>query len=154
MAGYGGWQGWQARGPRAPKPPLYGIWTIETMTIDGVERAPLVTDYERWRRVIVQSATSILFWRMDDTTLQYGAKVDAAAKTIALTIAPPPGTPPSPTGASVGALTYNQTGADRLVFDGTVGQHAVHMDTRLADHTRFPLLTRGFHWVQEFPFNR
>ena len=27
-----------------------------------------VADYERWRRVIVQNAASITFWRMDDTT--------------------------------------------------------------------------------------
>jgi hypothetical protein len=144
MIGYGGWQGWQTRGPNAPKPPLYGIWTIEKMTIDGVERAPLITDDERWRRVIVQNAVSIAFWRMDDTVLQYGAKVDTAAKTIALTS----GT------AAAGTLTYNQAAADRLVFDGTAGRHVVHLDTRLVDHTRFLLLSRGFHWVQEFPFNR
>jgi hypothetical protein len=146
MAIYGGWQGWQ-RGPGAPKPPLYGIWTIEKMRIDGIERAPLVTDSERWRRVVVQSAAGIAFWRMDDTVLQYAAKVDPAAKTIALTTAPVNGT-------AAGTLTYAQAAADRLVFDGTVGTHAVHMDTRLVDHTRFLLLSRGFHWVQEFPFNR
>jgi hypothetical protein len=144
MAAHGGWQGWQTRGPAAPKPPLYGIWTIEKMTIDGVERAPLVTDDERWRRVVVQNATGIAFWRMDDTVLQYTSKVDTAARTIAL----------SGTGTPAGTLKYTQTAADRLVFDGTVGQHAVHMDTRLVDHTKFLLISRGFHWVQEFPFNR
>jgi hypothetical protein len=155
MAGYGSWQGWQTRGPGAPKPPLYGIWTIETMTIDGVERAPLVTDAARWRRVIVQSATGIIFWRMDDTPEPFSAKVDTAARTIALTTAPPPGVPPSTfKGAAVGTLSYSQAGADRIVFDGTIGQHAVHMDTRLVDHSKFLLLSRGFHWVQEFPFNR
>lgn len=144
MAGYSGWRGWQTRRPDAPKPPLYGIWTIEKMTIDGVERAPLITDEERWRRVIVQNATGIAFWRMDDSLVQYTAKVDPAAKTMALMV----------TGTPAGTLKYRQTGADQLVFDGTVGQHAVHMDTRLVDHTRFSLLSRGFHWVQEFPFNR
>jgi len=34
MIGYSAWQGWQ-RGPAAPKPQLYGIWSIEKMTIDG-----------------------------------------------------------------------------------------------------------------------
>jgi hypothetical protein len=147
MAAYGARQSWQTRRPGAPKPPLYGIWTIETMTNDGVERAPLVTDNERWRRLIVQNATGVAFWRMDDTVLQYAAKVDTAAKTIALTTAPTNGT-------AAGTLTYSQPAADRVVFDGTVGQHAVHMDTRLVDHTKFLLLSRGFHWVQEFPFNR
>jgi hypothetical protein len=147
MAGYSARQSWRTRGPGAPKPPLYGIWAIETMTVDGVERAPLVTDDQRWRRVVVQNATGIAFWRMDDTVLQYSARVDTAAKTIALTTAPTNGT-------AAGTLTYNQTAVDRLAFHGRVGQHAVHMDTRLVDHTKFLLLSRGFHWVQEFPFNR
>ena len=146
MAAYGGWQGWK-RFPGAAKPPLYGIWTIGKMTIDGVEHPPLTTDPERWRRVIVQNANSISFWRMDDTPLQFTAKVDTAAKTIALTTTPTNGT-------AAGTLTYNQTEADRLVFDGTVGPRAVHMETRRVDHTQFLLLSRGFHWVQEFPFNR
>jgi len=141
-----GWQGWQ-RGPAAPKPPLYGIWNIERMTIDGVERAPLVTDDERWRRVVVQNAATISFWRMDDTVLQYSARVDTTGKDIALTTVPFKG-------EAVGTLTYTQAAADRLVFDGTVGKRAVHMETRLVDHTRFLLLSRGFHWVQETPFNR
>ena len=147
MAFYGTWQGWQTRGPAAPKPPLYGIWTIEKMTIDGAERPPLITDEERWRRVVVQNAAGIAFWRMDDTVLQYSSKVDTGARTIALSTAPA-------NGSGAGTLAYNQTAADRLVLDGTVGPHAVHMETRLVDHTRFLLLSRGFHWVQEFPFNR
>jgi hypothetical protein len=117
------------------------------MTIDGVEHPPLTTDPERWRRVIVQNANSISFWRMDDTPLQFTAKVDTAAKTIALTTTPTNGT-------AAGTLTYNQTEADRLVFDGTVGPRTVHMETRRVDHTQFLLISRGFHWVQEFPFNR
>ena len=144
MAFYGSWRGWQTRGPAAPKPPLYGIWTIEKMTIDGVERPPLITDEERWRRVIVQNAAGIAFWRMDDTVQQFAAKVDTAAKTIALSV----------TGTPAGTLRFTQTAADRLVFDGTAGQRAVHMETRLVDHTQFLLLSRGFHWVQEFPVNR
>ena len=143
MAAYGGWQGWK-RFPGAAKPPLYGIWTIETMTIDGVERPPLITDVERPRRVIVQNGTGLAFWRMDDTVQQYTAKVDTAAKTIALSV----------TGTPAGTLKYAETAADRLVFDGTAGVHAVHMETRRVDHTQFLLMSRGFHWVQEFPFNR
>ena len=55
------------------------------MTIDGHTRSPLVTDYGRWRRVIFQNPTAITFQRMDDTFLGYGAKIDMAAKTIAVT---------------------------------------------------------------------
>jgi hypothetical protein len=145
---WGGYQsgvaGFATRGPNAPKPPLYGIWKIDRMTIDGVERSPLVTDYERWRRVIIQSPTTVAFWRMDDTFFYLGSKVDTGAKTVALSR----GT------SAAGSLTFQQPAADQLVFDGAIDNHKIHMETSLVDHTKFMLLSRGFNWIQEFPFNR
>jgi hypothetical protein len=70
--------------------------------------------------------------------------VDAAAKTIALTR----GT------ASAGNLTFDQPSPERLVFDGTIDGHKIHMDTRYLDHDKFLIRSRGFNWVQELPFNR
>jgi hypothetical protein len=144
MQGYGAMQSTGQYGQYAPKPPLYGIWTVEKMNIDGVERAPLITDYDRWRRVIVQNAASIQFWRMDDTVLAYGKKLDETAHTITLTRGKD----------NIGTLSYQQTAPDILVFDGTIDTHAIHMETRLFDHNKMLLKTRGFNWVQEQPFNR
>jgi hypothetical protein len=39
------------------------------------------------------------------------------------------------------------------MLDGTMDGHTVHMGLRRTD-TSFLLVTRGFHWVQEYPFNR
>ncbi len=142
--GYGIWQTWKTSGPHASKPPLYGIWTVEKMTIDGVERAPLVTDYDRWRRVIVQRANAMIFWRMDDSNFTLTTALDQAAQSLALKRGE----------AAAGALAFQQPAPDQLILDGTVDGHALHMETRLFDHTQMLLLTRGFHWVQEFPFNR
>jgi hypothetical protein len=132
-------------GAGAPKPPLYGIWTVEKMEENGIERAPLVTDYGRWRRVIVQNATTMMFWRMDDTFVGFPAKVDPAARSIALTSADK---------QSIGALTYAQPTPDVLVLDGDLNGRKVHLETRLFDKNRFLLLSTGFHWIQERPFNR
>jgi hypothetical protein len=144
MAGYGASKGWEVRSPNAPKPPLYGIWTIDTMVIDGFERSPLVTDYDRWRRVIVRDATTMAFWRMDDTFLLLGAKVNAGAKTVYL----------SRGKDAAGTLKFEQPSQDLLIFDGTVDNHKLHMKTQRVDHSKFLLVSRGFHWVQENPFNR
>ena len=144
MSGYGASRVWAERGPSAPKPPLYGIWAIDTMLIDGVERLPLITDYDRWRRVVVTNGASIVFWRMDDTSLSIGSKVNKEAKTIALTRGK----------EEAGDLKFDQPAPDQLILEGTVDKHAVRMKTHLVDHTKFLLLSRGFHWIQEFPFNR
>lgn len=144
VAGFASAQNVGQYGYMAPKPPLYGIWTVETMTIDGVERAPLVTDYDRWRRVIIQSAPAMQFWRMDDTFFALSKKLDPATRTITLADGK----------VAAGTLTYQQPSADRLFFDGTLNNHAIHMETRLFDHNQMLLKTRGFHWVQEAPFNK
>jgi hypothetical protein len=138
-------EAWNTRGGGAAKPPLYGIWTIEKMTVDGVERAPLVTDWGRWRRLVVQNKTAVTFWRMDDTTFGYGATVDEAARTIALS-----GGNKQP----AGRLSYQQPSPDSLILAGDVMGQKVRLETRLFDRGRFLLVSRGFHWIQETPFNR
>ena len=158
--GYGGYllwesysgarQSWTQYGGGAPKSPLYGIWSIETMTIDGHTRSPLVTDYARWRRVLFQTPTAMTFQRMDDTFASYGAKIDTAAKTIALIAGPTtPATTPT-------TLKFQQPDPERLVLDGTLDGHELHIDARLFDRNKFLLVSRGqqFNWIQERPFNR
>jgi hypothetical protein len=127
-------------GGGAPKPPLYGIWVIDKMMINGIERAPLVTDYERWRRLVIQSPAGVIFWRMDDTALTYQGTVDLAAKTITL--------------KDKGLFAFKQPAGDRLLLDGTLEGKKLHLETTYFDRDRFLLVNRGFHWIQELPFNR
>lgn len=144
LALYGASQQWTSPfGGGAPKPPLYGIWVIDKMTIDRIERAPLLTDYDRWRRMVIQNPTSVIFWRMDDTALTFQGHVDLDARTITLTRA-----------GSTSVLTVEQPAADRLILDGTLDGKTLHMETTYFDRSRFLLVNRGFHWIQELPFNR
>jgi len=41
-----------------------------------------------------------------------------------------------------------------LVLDGDMDRHKVHMQLKLLDRNKFLLVSRGFHWIQEIPFNR
>jgi hypothetical protein len=152
--GYIGWtnygdarQSWRERGGGAPKSPLYGIWNIEAMTIDGHTRSPLVTDYARWRRVLFQAPTGISFQRMDDSFVGYGAKIDMTAKTIVVTAAPD---------APASTFRFQQPNPERLIMDGSLDGHAIHIDARLFDRESLLLVSRSkqFHWIQERPFNR
>jgi hypothetical protein len=142
-------------GSAAPKPPLYGIWDIETMAIDGHVRAPLTTDYGRWRRVVISTSTALSFQRMDDTFVPYRAAFDAAAGTVTLSRAAPPGTPPAsaPSG-EVGRLAFKQTSPEQLILEGAVDGRQTRMELRRVDLTSFRLLQSRFRWVQDYPFNR
>ena len=41
----------------------------------------------------------------------------------------------------------------QLTLDGNMDGHKVHMPLNLVDRRKFLLVSRGFHWVQEYPFN-
>jgi hypothetical protein len=126
VALYGSAQRWTGPfGGGAPRPPLYGIWTIDRMTINSIERAPLVTDDERWRRVVIQTANSVSFWRMDDTSPSCLPRW-TSAKTMTITI-----TGPGHVARKIGSFAFDQPSRDRLVFDGELNGQKIRMETHL-----------------------
>jgi hypothetical protein len=137
---------WFSRGGGAPKPPLYGIWNVDEMKVDGVVRSPVVNDYGRWRRVIIQNSATMSFQRMDDTFQGYSATVDMTAKTVALTSAADK--------AFAAKFAIEQQEPERMVLDGTMNGQKVRLQLQRFDHTKLQLLSRGFNWIQERPFNR
>ena len=136
---------WSRSGPGAPKSPLYGIWNVEQMTIDGELRPPLVTDGNRSRRVIMQMPNAMVFQRMNDTFDRYNAEFDKDGKTLKLT---------SVDRKTSSTLTYVRSPAERLRLDGTLDGRPVHLELTQVDLSTFVLNSRGFHWIQEVPFNR
>src|SRR5580693_584276 len=82
---YGARDAWYTYGAGAAKSPLYGIWNVEQISIDGQFRAPLLTDSERWRRVIFDFPKGMTFQRIDESLVYYGATIDVRAKSLALT---------------------------------------------------------------------
>jgi hypothetical protein len=137
---------WTQYGGGAPKSPLYGIWNVTYMSIDGVERAPLVTDYARWRRAIFDRPTAMSFQRMDDTFEPLGAKFDTTTRTIALTRTGVPGWQSS--------FAYEQAGSNRLTLIGEMNGRKIEMRLDLVPRQSMLLVSRGFNWIQEYPFNR
>jgi hypothetical protein len=134
------------------------VWDVKKMSIDGVERAPLLTDYDRWRRVVIQTATAMSFQRMDDTFTAVRTTVNPAEHSIALSKAPqgPPGSPSNPQAppAETGRFAYEQPSPDRLVLDGTMEGRTIRMELQLYDRANFRLVQSKFRWIQDFPFNR
>jgi hypothetical protein len=139
-------QAWRSIGDGQPKPVFYGIWDVEQMTIDGQTRAPLLTDYDRWRRIIFDFTTQTSFQRMDDSFADFGSSIDEKSKTITLIKGR------DETWQST--LTYARPAPDQLLLDGLFDNHKIHMQLKLLDRDKFNLVSRGFHWINEYPFQR
>ena len=137
---------WYEYGGGQAKSPLYGIWDVNQLAIDGQDRPPLLTDKERWRRVIFEIPILASFQRMDDSFARYGSSVDVKKGTLALTRFDDKNWKAS--------FTFQRPAPDQLFLDGEMDSHKVHMELQLFDRQKFLLVNRGFHWVQEYPFNR
>jgi len=86
------------------------------------------------------------FQRLDDSLAPYGAAVNLSDKTIALT--------KSGDKNWSGNFTFQRPAGDKLILDGRMDNHQVHMELQLADRNLFPLVSRGLRWVMEAPFGR
>jgi hypothetical protein len=141
-----GWETWKKFGGGRPKSPLYGVWNVDQMSVDGQIRSPLLNDYGRWRRVIFDVPTAMAFQRMDDSLAGYGTTISSNDNSIAMTKGSDKNWKAD--------LHFQRPAQDQLTLDGEMDGHKIHMQLQLIDRNKFLLVNRGFHWVQEFPFNR
>jgi hypothetical protein len=133
-------------GGGAAKPPLYGIWNVSRLVVDSQPSPALVTDSTRWRRVLFDKPGVAYIQTMNDSLLPFREVLDTNAHRLTLTSMTAP-----PVTAS---FTYMQVSPTQLVFDGDLHGHAAHLDLVRRDPNTYLLRSRGFNWIQEFPFNK
>jgi uncharacterized membrane protein YphA (DoxX/SURF4 family) len=128
---YNDYQSWYRYGAGSPKSPLYGIWNIEEPT--------------QWKRVIFDRPTGLSFQKLDDSFTTYPVALDSKSSTIAVSRA---------NDKTWGSLKFERPTSDTLTIDGNLGTDKVHLRAKLLDRSKLLLVSRGFHWIQEYPFNR
>ncbi|HEV2444317.1 MAG TPA: hypothetical protein VGS58_00285 [Candidatus Sulfopaludibacter sp.] len=126
------------------RPPLYGLYEVESFRRNGQDVPPLLTDATRWKRVILQTPAFAALRLMDDSPRSFGAEYDAANKRLTLT------TPDK----QKNVFQYSQPDADHVVLEGRLGGANLVVGLRKVDVQKFLLVNRGFHWINERPFNR
>ncbi len=136
----------QQYGDLSPRSPLYGIWNIEEFTINGRARPPLLTDATRWRRLIFDHPGMMAVQLMSDSRQRYLLQLDAKARTLTLTRRDDP--------AWKATLTYEQPEDRLLTLTGKIDGHEIRAKAWRIDEHDFLLRSRGFHWINEYPFNR
>ena len=142
----GGWSGFRETYINPKRPPLYGLYDVEGFSRNGQELPPLTSDAARWKKVSIQYAGYLSIRLMDDSLKGYSAEYDAARNTVALSAAG--------NKSSKSTLAYARPDADRVVLQGTLGSDAVAIRLRRIYTSKFLLVNRGFHWINELPFNR
>ena len=123
----------------APKSPLYGIWQVEEYALEGEAHPPQVPDNVRWRRLIIGRSEQFAFLeRMDGKRRGYDLNLDPAARKLFLD----------------SGFAYSTPEPETLRLDGSHYGRALSVTMRRVDDSEFRLINRGFHWINEAPFNR
>ncbi len=137
----GSYSFWRSIHERAT-PPLYGVWQVEKFVRNGKE-VP-AADPAYWRRIAFDFPGSMLVELTDDTRDSFTTKYDPAAGTVSLGL---PGQRRCRNEFHYAASEGHMTIGGRLLSDDLmVEMHRID--------SGFLLTHRGFHWINERPFNR
>jgi hypothetical protein len=115
--------------------PLDGAWHVDRFVLDGVERPPLETDATRWNKLLFAGwpSSHLAIARLAGRGERKSATVVEFAHVIVTDDA---------------TWRYAQPDPDHLVID------APKIHATLSREPAPLLTSRGFHWVQESPYNR
>jgi hypothetical protein len=139
-------QGRKQFAKRAEQSPLYGIWNVEDFELDGKSHPALVTDTGRWRRVIFDYPGVLALQLMSDSRERYLLKLDPDTKAMSLSRRD------NPEWKSELQCKEGEPGV--LTLEGKFDGRTLRAKLRRADAATFQLTSRGFHWINEYPFNR
>jgi hypothetical protein len=110
--------------------PLYGVWNADSSTAD-------------WRQMTVEFSRGFYIRNAADQRMYFQTVYDEPKHTLKLTSA-----------KQNGDFTYNQPDAQHVVLRGNLGGSPIVAEFHRLDDSKFPLTSRGFHWISEYPFNR
>ena len=132
---------WHVGGGGRPKSPLYGIWNVESISVNGDVRSPYLNDYDRrWRRVIFDAPDTVIFQRTDDSFAHFGAALDPNRMTIALT--------KSGSTHWKADFVFERPSVDRLILEGDMDGQKVRTELQRVNFDTFRLLNSTFRWVR------
>ncbi len=133
----------------ASTPPVHGIYEVDELTRNGQPVPPLVTDANYWRDLAIENylGTNMFTVRlMNDSLARYRANFDAAKKTITIESGADKG--------KKGTFSYTQPDASHVVLQGKLSNDSIGIKMHRVDESKFLIVSRGFHWISELPFNK
>ena len=142
-------------GALAPRGELDGTWEVREFRRDGVELPPIITDAARWRYLTLIDRPE---WKQGIVTHMKGVNErwilevkDGALEFRDMTVAAGEDPAKAPL---VGTLAFTREGEKAMRLSGEVAGTKIDAVCERLDAKDFLLMNRGFHWVNEFPFNR
>lgn len=130
---------------RQNKPELYGLYEVTNFVSNRDTIQPLLTDDRRWRHIFFEYPNTIQFSRMNKSRYGLNSEVDMVKKKIILT--------EFNDSTEVYFLDFQRTDST-LNISGIFRKDTIFCETKRLDKKDFRLTSRGFNWINEYPYNR
>lgn len=125
---------------------LYGLYEVEDFSRNGTSEEATLANKGRWHSLTVNEYGGVWVRKMDDTKVFLRATTDEKTKAITFAVPKAKDTPDT--------LACAKPDGEHLVLEGKIGDDALVVKLKKLPLPEFQLVTRGFHWIQEFPYNR
>lgn len=146
FGGYQAYMSMEIYGSRATKPILYGSHHVELFVMNGDTLPPLLTDRNRWKKLLIQWEQSASVVYMNDSTEYFGLSVDTSIHTLKLI---------RRSNDEELFFHYEYSNDHKLTLDRASSDSLIiKMTNKSIDKDNYILTGRGFHWINEYPNNK
>jgi uncharacterized membrane protein YphA (DoxX/SURF4 family) len=119
---------------------MRGIWKVETFIKQNDTLAPLLTDSSRWRYLIIDYKKKAVVKKMTDAIERYSFEENTETKELVFK---------SSTDSIFQKFTYSISDSNELKLKGD----SLNISFKKVLTSKFRLLNRKFHWVNESTYN-
>jgi hypothetical protein len=128
-----------------PHPALYGIYSVEEISVEQKVIEPLLSNKDRWQYVIFDKADKLYIHKIGRNGPLFKTKLDTESKKIKLT-----------GNGMTDELNwdYELVNNDEMIIKGIYKKQKFVANLKKVELSQFNLWNNKFNWVQEYPNNR
>lgn len=132
-------------GPDAPKAPLYGIYK-PTQLIKNSDTLRLYSDSAEWKQLVIEYPGWAMYQQLNDRKHQMCFEVDTLSRFII--------TYDYNDTLNKSTLNYALLNDTTMQLSGIYKKDTINYTFGKVNLKSFTLINRGFHWINEYPYNR
>ncbi len=144
-SGYETYEMTKEYGVDAPKPPLYGLYK-PTLVVKNSDTLRTYSDSAEWKYLVIEYPGMATVRQLNDRNFRLLFEVDTIKKSITLNL--------QTDTINKYHVNYQQLNDSTLNLRGVFMKDTINFTFNKVNPNSFRLMNRGFHWINEYPFNR
>lgn len=130
-----------------PAVPIEGTYTVEKFIINNQEVPSCSNDSVGWKKLLINASGRTDIILNNDSTKAFQSVADTGKKILTIRET-------ERDNDNIYAYLHYNVQKDSIIFTGNVGPDSVKIKTIIKRKADYRLNKRGFHWINEYPFNR